>query len=420
MGRNILRREILARTCRKCALAVAFLAVGLSPCASAPAAGRSAAIHIPDTPIVRAYINSYTGIGKERIEQIWQRASIYCAHILRQIQLYGLPVELVYLPVVESGYDTEAVSRSGAVGLWQLMENTATYFGLRMDSWVDERRDFWSATDASLRKLKENFTWFGDWYLALAAYNCGLGKLTRIIKQAGTRDFWVLRSREYLPVETAEYVPRFLAIAKILASPGTYGIMTHEEEPIDWTRIRLDGPVDLEAFSIASGIPLDLLRLGNAGLMSQVTPPDGQGYWLKLPESQWYAGIRAVQQLGQQDLPFQVHTVRTGDTFYALSLHYGVAVDVFMEYNQTLDARNLRPGDKLLVPVLDGVSKPPPRYDRPTVTAFDVVYRIRKGDTLWAIALRHGITPEQLAEANGIELNGILNTGDAIRVPSGG
>ncbi len=136
----------------------------------------------------------------------------------------GLPRELQFLPAVESGFQDRAVSPQGAAGLWQLMRNTASPYGLRMDLWLDERRDVGKATEASLAKLAENCAIFGDWYMALAAYNCGVGKLSAIVRRSPGADFWALRRKGVLPRETAAFVPQFLALSRILGHPGRYGL----------------------------------------------------------------------------------------------------------------------------------------------------------------------------------------------------
>ena len=406
MGWYLFRRETIA-----CILFVAFAV-------SRSVAALSNTIEVPDNSAVRYYLLLYAGSQRSTIEESWERLQFYYNHITREIERLGLPPELVYLPIVESNYDANAISKSGASGLWQLMANTASYFGLRMDGWIDERRDFWIATDASLRKLKENYLWFKDWHLALAAYNCGLGRLERIVRQYNIRDFWDLRQKRLLPAETAEYVPKFLATAKLLSSPQQYGLELTESQPIHWRRIQLRKSIDLKELALISRIPLDLLEIGNAGLIRGVTPPGPDGYWLKLPESKWHDGIQTLQKLDAERLEHQVHTVRTGDTFYSLAAHYETGLDELMDLNLGVEPRNLRPGTTLLIPLADGVPKKPPRYLRSPHVSFTATYTIRRGDTLWAISRRHGITSEELAQENGIVLSALLKPGQVLRVPS--
>ena len=185
----------------------------------------------------------------------------------------GLPPELLVLPLLESRYSARAVSRSGASGLWQIMGNTSGALGLRSDEWLDERRDFWKATQAALRKLDDNHRQFGDWYLALAAYNCGSGCLRRLLAVSGTRDFWELRERGLLRRETAEYVPAFIALSRIVASPARYGLREGWEPRRSGRGSGGARSVDLRLLARALELEYAELREANAELKYPVTPP---------------------------------------------------------------------------------------------------------------------------------------------------
>ncbi len=174
------------------------------------------AISVPDEDLVGRYVDGLLGGRRDWLQAVLDRSMQYRAAISQALAERGMPQELQYLPAVESGFQDHAVSPRGATGLWQLMRNTASPYGLRMDLWVDERRDPDKATAASLEKLSENFDIFGDWYLALAAYNCGAGRLSSIIRRNPGSDFWELRKKGVLPRETAAFVPQFLAITRIL------------------------------------------------------------------------------------------------------------------------------------------------------------------------------------------------------------
>lgn len=155
----------------------------------------------------------------------------FLGFIRRRLEEKALPWELAFLPAVESAFRTRAVSPSAAVGLWQFMMNSIGPYDMAVDRWRDDRRDFWRATEGALEKLKYNYSVLGDWYLALAAYNCGLGRVTRTIESTGIKDYWELRTKGLLPRETRDYVPRFLAVAHLLGHPGRLRLPLSWEPP---------------------------------------------------------------------------------------------------------------------------------------------------------------------------------------------
>jgi membrane-bound lytic murein transglycosylase D len=303
------------------------------------------------------------------------------------------------------------------------MRNTSGGLGLRSDEWLDERRDFWKSTQAALRKLEENHELFGDWYLALAAYNCGTGCLSRLLSSSGTRDFWELRARGLLRPETAEFVPAFIALARIVASPARYGLPGGWELSPDWERVRLEQSVDLRLLARALGLDPESLREANAELRYPVTPVYEQGYFLKLPAGM---GTQASALLADPDsrlLDYRYHRLSSGDTLYGLSRRYGLALSLLEKANAGLDPRRLAVGGIVRIPLIGsggdpagvaaaaGPAAPPPR--------FSGSWTVEPGDTLWAIARRYGTTPESLAAANGRSLDDPLKPGDTLKVPVG-
>ncbi len=237
--------------------------------------------------------------GKKWLAAIMERAKPFLPYIEERIRFYGLPDELAFLPVIESEYSPRNISKSGASGLWQFMRNSISGYGMKIDDWVDERRDFMKSTDGALRKLADNYSYFCDWAIAVAAYNCGDGAMSRAIaiaKRDGAAaiDYWELRKRGLLNAETAEYVPKFLAVASILRYPGRNGLELSWDESASWETISPGRPVDLKLLSELAGVPLDLLRDANPELRYGVTPP-GEGYALKVPSTS-AAAVRAVSR----------------------------------------------------------------------------------------------------------------------------
>jgi membrane-bound lytic murein transglycosylase D len=375
---------------------------------------------MPEHPSIDSWIERYRAFRKEELVETLARGRMFRRFVTGELRDRGLPQELQYLPVLESHYRVRAVSRSGAAGIWQIMANTAAPLGLRRNLWLDERRDFWLATSAALRKLEENYLRFGSWPLALAAYNCGSGCLIRAIRAGGTADFWELCSRGLLPRETVEYVPKFYALVRLCAYPVRWGLAeAADPEPAAvWVRIQLDRSVELARVAELAGIPAEVLSTANAELSFGITPPPGAVYALKVPADR-EAEVRAL--LADPDaelLRYQVHTVRTGDTFYALARHYGVAAELIQSSNPGVDPRGLRIGAALKVPVIGGRLREPPA-PVPDDTAFTGLYSVATGDTLWSISRRFGTTPERLAAANRRGLDDPLRPGETLSVPGG-
>ena len=308
-------------------------------------------LSMPDEEVITRYTDALRAGQGDWLQGVLDRSLRYREVITRAIAARKLPRELRYLPAVESGFQGRALSPRGAAGLWQLMRNTASPYGLRMDQWLDERRDFWKATDASLDKLAENYAIFGDWYMALAAYNCGVGKLSAIVRRYPGSDYWALRKKGVLPRETAAFVPQFLALTRILSYPGRYGLSVGWDPSAQWARIPVDRCVDLRILSRESGVPLDILTAGNQELNFPMTPPGSYGYQLKVPAQYGDAVLKTLASATLPLLEFSVHVVSAGDTLFAMAKKYGVTVDLIQEFNPQLAPRTLRIGAKVLVPV---------------------------------------------------------------------
>jgi membrane-bound lytic murein transglycosylase D len=345
-----------------------------------------------------------------------ERGAPYLGFIRKELARRNLPPELIYLPVIESSYVSSAVSRSGAAGLWQFMKNSIGPFDIRITDWVDERMDFWKSTEAALRKLEENYRYFKDWPLALAAYNAGTGAISQIVNRTGIRDYWILSEKRHLKAETIHYIPKLLAASFILSNPRRFGLDPVWAEDPQWTRLKVERSVDLELLAEQAGVEAEILYGANRELRFRVTPPES-GYELKVPAAHAPA-ISAV--LERQDLPlikYYVYFVKSGDTLSALARHYGITVEQILASNPGTQARFLRIGSQLLIPALkaDGPYRQP--LTREAAPAFEGTRRVQAGDTLWSIARSFRIDPEVLAEANGMSLQDILPIGRVLKTP---
>jgi len=372
-----------------------------------------------------AYRATYlSGGGKTWLAAVLDRAKPYLPYVYERLRFYGLPEELAFLPAIESEYSAKAVSRSGAAGIWQFMRNSIAGYGMRIDDWVDERRDFMKSSDGALRKLADNYAALGDWQLAIAAYNAGLGAVSRAVSKARAAgvespDFWELRRRGLLRRETAAYVPKFLAIASILRYPGRYGLAVSWDPAPAWETLALRRPVDILLLAQRAGLRPQLLKSANAELRYTVTPPRTD-YLLKVP-AQAASALKAV--LEDDSIPlvrYAIHTVRSGDTLSAISRSYGSPIPAIEGANPGLKPDRIRLGQKIVVPLLKDAPAPQAAAaDRDEPPAFDGAYVVSKGDTLWALSLRFDVQPELLAERNGLGLDSVIREGMTLRVPIG-
>lgn len=375
---------------------------------------------VPAHPLIEQYIDRYTQEDwLNWLLKVDERAEPYRDFIAAKILELEVPQELIYLPLVESAFRIDAVSRSGAVGLWQFMLNSIGPYDMNVNEWMDERRDFWKSTEGALRKLKYNYSKLGDWLLALAAYNCGLGRVTRAVHNSGYTDFWSLAEHGWLPSETVHYIPRFIALVQINTYRSRYNLPISWDSPRQWVRIPLDQAVDLRKLAAETNIPLQTLKTGNAELHFDVTPPSSSGYHLKIPAESADIVTNVLQENRDKLMQFYIYHIRSGDTLYALARHYGLNVDFLIRYNPSLRPERLQVGDRVIIPALREIA--PYRGSLQNGVAqnrdFTDVYTIRHGDTLWGIASRFNCTADELAASNNLNINGVIHPGKTLLVP---
>ncbi|MHB9292910.1 peptidoglycan lytic transglycosylase D [Hollandina sp. SP2] len=317
-----------------------------------------------DDPLTQQYISRYSSPqGLAWLNTIMRRGNPYLAFIRREIEVRNLPPELLYLPVIESAYVSSAVSKSGATGLWQFMKNSMAPYNMKITEWVDERMDFWKSTIGALSKLEENYRQIGDWALALAAYNTGLGGITRIIQKTGIKDYWVLSARKELALETIHFVPKLLAISYIMSNPRRFGVEPVWPQDPEWTRVPVGRTVDLGLLALAAGVDQEDLRRANRELLFNVTPPDSD-YLLKVRAADAPAIYGVLERHDLALIKYYFHTIKSGDTLSALALQYGISVDHILNSNPGTQAKYLKIGSRLLIPAFKDIQEPrtpPPR-----------------------------------------------------------
>jgi membrane-bound lytic murein transglycosylase D len=292
---------------------------------------------------------------------------------------------------------------------------------MKVNDMIDERRDFRKSTTAALQKLAENYRILGDWPLALAAYNAGLGGVSRAVKNGNTDDYWLLCEKKILKNETIQYIPRFLAVVYILSRPRQFGL-DYWPEAVEWTVIKAERQASLDLLASETGTDHKMLRFLNAELLYGITPADG-AYELKVPAQQANMIAAILEREDAKLLRYYYHKVQYGDTLSALSRHYGVSVNLIEQHNKGITGRYLKIGEIIVIPAFKEtgpyIAAPvtPPSAPVEPGGASEAVHIVSKGDTLWSIALYYKVDPLVLARANNMGLNEILSIGKVLKVP---
>lgn len=351
--------------------------------------------------------------------QSYRRSGRYRPYIVEQMRKAGTPEDLSWLPLIESGFKTKALSRARALGLWQFIASTGYRYDLRRDRWVDERMDPEQSTQAAIAYLKVLHGLFGDWTTALAAYNCGEGNVLRVIRQQHVNyldDFWDLYPR--LPLETARYVPRFLATLHIIKDPEKYGFDDLElDQPLMNEQVQVNRQMRLKDIARVLDVPAKTLEELNPSLRYKATP--NYPFTLNLPadtSTTFLAKLEEVPQWKPPKRAYVVHRVRFGETLSGIALKYRVSVRRIVHANHLRSASRIRAGQRLKIPLRGQVimaSRNPPRG-----TGSTVHYQVRRGDSLWLIAQRFNTTVTKIKALNDIHSN-LLHTGQVILVQAG-
>lgn len=368
---------------------------------------------------VEYWIRFLQGRNHDRTRLWLERLGKYGPYIQSQLRERGMPEDLVYLALIESGLSPVARSHASAVGMWQFIAETGRRYGLRIDRHVDERRDPIRSTGAALDYLQKLYNQFGSWYLAAAAYNSGEGRVERVLRQyAGGRRgddaiFWRIAGR--LPRETRDYVPLMLAAAHIAKDPEKYGFKGLKyQEPLRFETVRVPASTSLGAVARASEAKLEEVRELNPHLLRGVTPP-GRAWEVRVPVGRSQVFARNFGTLTEEERLASVetsveHTVRRGETLTHIARRYGTTVNALRAANGWVDPRRLRVGQRLQVPTQDRAVTMSAEASRWTV------HRVQRGDSLWKISRRYGVTVRELQAWNGLGRRSKIVPGQTLRI----
>src|SRR6185436_17744335 len=334
-------------------------------------------IEIPLNDRVLSYVELFTGRLKGYLEEGLGRGARFLPMIQDVFRAEGIPLDLAYVPLIESAFKPNALSRAKAKGIWQFMRGTALENGLKHDWYIDERSDPEKATRAAAKYLKTLYSMFEDWHLALASYNGGPGRVQRAMKRSGRDDFWTLSaSKRYLPRETRDYVPLILAAVIIARNPAQYGMNIMPIEPPNYETVTLASAVDLRRVAEWAGTPVQAIQELNPELRLWTTPLRATDYELKVPEGTAETiSARMLEVAADELVPLNRHTVKKGETLLSISKKLKVSRADLAEANYLSPKATLKTGQQLIIPraptllLAANTETGSPAVDRPAVAA---------------------------------------------------
>ncbi len=368
---------------------------------------------------IQAEINLFTkGNEKNFFIKSYKRSGMYRPHIVKALKEAGLPVELSWLPLIESGFKAAALSKARALGLWQFIPSTGYKFGLKRDIFIDERMDPFKATEAAIAYLKELHSIFGDWATVLAAYNCGEGRVLRVIRSQNVNyldNFWDLYER--LPRETARYVPRFLAVLHILKDMEKYGLdSTDLDQPLEYETVIVTKQVRLKDIAKKIGASEKTLKQLNPELRYKILPRNE--YPLKVPPGKGSVLLACLNNIPVSYLPrpaYVKHRVRSGETLSTIARKYRTTMSKIARANNIRKRNYIVAGTILKIPQKGTIIPKPKEYNR-SKYGQATTHIVKSGDSLWIIARHYGTTTKKIQGTNKLSSTN-LYIGQVLKIP---
>ena len=298
------------------------------------------------------YLQSFTTSGRELFQQWLDQSMPYMPIIKHILREEGLPEDLAFLPLIESGFNVNARSRAKATGMWQFMAATGANYGLEVNSWIDERRDPVKSTRAAARHLKDLYETFGSWPLALASYNAGSGKIKRVLNKNSSSTFWEIGQSRALAAETRNYIPKFMAAMIIAKNPGAFGFTFTEVPTFQYDLLEVPAGMHVRTISERSGISLELIRSINPELKGNITPLSTSRYILRLPKGIGTVFLENFEHLlpDKRVVVYKEYKVRKGDSLYKIAKKFQTTVSSIREANNLNKKSRIVYGKTLLVP----------------------------------------------------------------------
>lgn len=389
------------------------------------AKGKRSEIPIMTNADVEKEIRQFQTVERDFFISSYQRSAIYRPIILRELKKDGLPEELSWLPLVESGFKINALSKARALGLWQFIPSTGYKYGLNRDDWVDERMDMEKSTRAAIDYMKELHTMFGDWLTVLAAYNCGEGRIIKTIASQHINyldRFWDLYHK--LPYETARYVPRFIATVLIIRDPQKYGmdLGAGKMPALSYEMVVTNKSMRLQDIARKLEMSEETLNILNAELRHRITPD--KPYKLRVPTEMAANLPSVIDEIPQADTPQEAfekkrsvaikHKVRQGETLSFIADKYKTSVGAIRTANRLSKKNKMVVGQRLTVPIQSSMGVSATAQKSETILR----HKVKKGDTLASIARKYSISNSEIKKANHLESDK-LKTGQTLRIEKG-
>jgi len=347
----------------------------------------------------------------ERFQKWLNNAGLYKEHMVPILKEYGLPEEIFYLALIESGFNPVAYSYAHAAGQWQFIASTGAIYGLKRNWWVDERRDPIKSTHAAAKYLKKLYDEFDDWFLALAAYNTGEMRVWRAIRREGTRDYWKLRS---LPKQTRNYIPTMMAGMSIALNPEKYGFESSHEETWKWDEITVNRCYEFEDIARVSKVSSTVLKQYNPELRRWMTPPEIENYIFRVPVGKGKGLVEKLAELPDVETKPQwtTHTVRRGQTLSYIARKYGTSVSALISANNIRNKNQLKVRQVLRIPTSNYYAAATVSSDQNVVT-----HKVKKGETLIEIGEQYGVGVSKIRSLNNLYGKRFIYPGQRLKIP---
>ena len=363
-----------------------------------------------DVPVVLnervlRFLTYYRTRGRAFMERGLRRSGRYLEMFKAVFRQEGVPLDLIYVAHIESLFRPEALSRARAKGIWQFIRGTGRLYGLRQDWWIDERSDILKSTVAAARYLKHLYGEFGDWYLAMAGYNCGPRRIERNLRRYGRIDYWEMVRRRLLPRETRNYVPSYLAATIIFKNPARYGFHVEPDPELRFEMVPMEHQVDLDTLAELMEVPVRLLDDLNPELRRRVTPHKLPGYRMKVPVGMGAMVQEKVAQLPpEKRIRIRHHIVRKGETLSLIARRYSTSIQAIAQSNRLRSIHRLRIGQELAIPLHPSARTGAARRGGSAVrrSGSSGPHVVSRGDTLYAIARAYGVKLKDLLRWNNL------------------
>jgi membrane-bound lytic murein transglycosylase D len=386
--------------------------------------------HLPQSNIpvvvnerVVAWMEYFQGAGRKHFKRYLERSSRYLPLMQAILREQGMPTDLVYIALIESGFNNHAYSHAAAVGPWQFIRSTGQMYDLQVNSWMDERRDPIRATYAAAKLFRDLYNDYGDWYLAMVGYNAGPGRVKKAMEITGSKDFWVMAdNRHALRAETRDYVPKFIAAMIMAKTPEKFGFTDLDYlEPWEHESASVDTQTDMSVIARCAGVSEDAIYDLNPHLVRGVTPPGHRHYKVRLPKGTSNSFLVAYAKIPEDErISIVRHEVRSGDTMYKIARKYGVSVNALASANDLNRKAKLTRGHQLIIPV--GANSA--RYaqaERSSSSSSSrarvIKYKVKRGDTLGSIAGKYsGVTVSKLMRWNNMGRRTHIRVGQRLKI----